>query len=77
MLLEFLRTDLARVIKEEKKKGGDGISIGKVKRCMVQILCGVDTCHKNMIMHHDLKPSNLLIAHDGVLKLMKLTSEIW
>ena len=44
---------------------------------MVQILYGVDACHKNMIVHHNLKPSNLLIAHDGVLKLMKITSEIW
>jgi serine/threonine protein kinase len=40
-----------------------------VKRWMVQILWGVDVCHRNMIVHRDLKPSNLLVSDDGVLKL--------
>ncbi|XP_050217216.1 cyclin-dependent kinase F-1 [Mercurialis annua] len=67
LALEFLRTDLAAVIKSGKKN--NGISAGEVKRWMVQILCGVDACHRNMIVHRDLKPSNLLISDDGVLKL--------
>ncbi|KDP33697.1 hypothetical protein JCGZ_07268 [Jatropha curcas] len=66
LVLEFLRTDLAAVIKEGKK---NGISVGEVKRWMVQILCGVDACHRNMIVHRDLKPGNLLISEDGILKL--------
>lgn len=73
LVLEFLRTDLATVIAESKKKregGGDrGISVGEIKRWMVQILCGVDACHRNTIVHRDLKPGNLLIGDDGVLKL--------
>ncbi|EEF48229.1 cyclin-dependent kinase F-1 [Ricinus communis] len=66
LVLEFLRTDLAAVIKQGKK---NGISVGEVKRWMVQILCGVDACHRNTIVHRDLKPSNLLISDDGRLKL--------
>ncbi|KAJ9183939.1 hypothetical protein P3X46_007733 [Hevea brasiliensis] len=69
LVLEFLRTDLAAVIKEGKKNGGAGVSVGEVKRWMVQILCGVDACHRNMIVHRDLKPGNLLISDDGFLKL--------
>lgn len=73
LVLEFLRTDLATVIAESKKKregGGDrGISVGEIKRWMVQILSGVDACHRNTIVHRDLKPGNLLIGDDGVLKL--------
>lgn len=68
LVLEFLRTDLAAVIKEGKKKE-NGIGVGEVKRWMVQMLCGVDACHRNMIVHRDLKPGNLLISDDGVLKL--------
>ncbi|KAJ8768611.1 hypothetical protein K2173_023515 [Erythroxylum novogranatense] len=67
LVLEFLRTDLAAVIKEAKRNGGVGV--GEVKRWMIQILSGVDACHRNMIVHRDLKPSNLLISDDGVLKL--------
>jgi serine/threonine protein kinase len=70
LVLEFLRTDLAAVIKQgEKRDDGVGVSVGEVKRWMVQILCGVDACHRNMIVHRDLKPSNLLVSDDGVLKL--------
>ncbi|GMI74601.1 CYCLIN-DEPENDENT KINASE F;1, CDK-activating kinase 1AT [Hibiscus trionum] len=36
---------------------------------MLQILCGVDACHRNMIVHRNLKPVNLLVSDDGLLKL--------
>ena len=75
LVLEFLKTDLATVIAEAKKRGSDGgesgwrLAVDEVKRWMIQILSGLDACHRNMIVHRDLKPSNLLIADDGVLKL--------
>ncbi|CAA7046757.1 unnamed protein product [Microthlaspi erraticum] len=76
IVLEFLRTDLAAVIRDAKrrKKGSgaeksDGFSVGEIKRWMIQILSGVDACHRNLIVHRDLKPGNLLISDDGVLKL--------
>ena len=75
LVLEFMRTDLATVIAEAKKRGSDGVesgrglAVGEVKRWMIQILSGLDACHRNMIVHRDLKPSNLLISDDGVLKL--------
>ncbi|OIW10009.1 hypothetical protein TanjilG_32749 [Lupinus angustifolius] len=67
LVLEFLRTDLATVISDAAKERT--LSVGEIKRWMIQILCGVDTCHRNMIVHRDLKPANLLISDDGVLKL--------
>ncbi|XP_052198505.1 cyclin-dependent kinase F-1 [Diospyros lotus] len=67
LVLEFLPTDLASVVSEAKKDGG--ISAGEIKRWIIQILSGVDACHRNSIVHRDLKPSNLLISADGVLKL--------
>ncbi|POO00905.1 Serine/threonine protein kinase [Trema orientale] len=69
LVLEFLRTDLASVIREAKKREDGGIGLGELKRWILQILSGVDACHRSMIVHRDLKPSNLLISDDGVLKL--------
>ncbi|XP_010249663.1 PREDICTED: cyclin-dependent kinase F-1-like [Nelumbo nucifera] len=69
LVLEFLTTDLASVIKEAKRNWDNGISVGEIKRWMIQILHGVDACHRNSIVHRDLKPANLLISSDGVLKL--------
>ncbi|KAF3646863.1 Cyclin-dependent kinase F-1 [Capsicum annuum] len=68
LVLEYLPTDLGCVIREAKK-WENGLSLGEIKRWMVQILCGVDACHRNSIVHRDLKPSNLLISDDGMLKL--------
>ena len=68
LVLEFLRTDLASVIREAKRSWGR-LNPGEIKRWMVQILHGVDACHRNSIVHRDLKPSNLLISDNGVLKL--------
>ncbi|KAD6118974.1 hypothetical protein E3N88_10245 [Mikania micrantha] len=68
LVLEYLTTDLASVIRRAKKEW-NGLSIGEIKRWIVQILLAVDACHRSSIIHRDLKPSNLLISADGVLKL--------
>lgn len=68
LVLEYLPTDLDCLIREAKK-WENGLSFGEIKRWMMQILSGVDACHRNSIVHRDLKPSNLLISSDGILKL--------
>lgn len=67
LVLEFLPTDLDAVI-SDAKRGGE-IAIGQVKQWMLQILRGIEACHRSSIVHRDLKPSNLLISADGILKL--------
>ncbi|KAK6944952.1 LOW QUALITY PROTEIN: Protein kinase domain [Dillenia turbinata] len=65
--LGYLKSDLATVIKEakrEKERGEREMSVGEIKRWM-----GVDACHRNSIVHRDLKTSTLLISEDDVLKL--------
>lgn len=69
LVLEFLRTDLASVIRDANRNREGGIPIGETKQWMIQILRGLDACHRNSIVHRDLKPSNLLISEEGVLKL--------
>ena len=33
------------------------------------MLKGIEVCHKSKILHRDLKPQNLLISKEGILKL--------
>lgn len=71
LVLEFLPSDLATVIKEAKRRrdGGSPVGVGELKQWLMQVLRGVDDCHRSMVVHRDLKPSNLLVSEAGVLKL--------
>ncbi|XP_078144155.1 cyclin-dependent kinase 11B isoform X2 [Centroberyx gerrardi] len=42
---------------------------GEVKTLMIQLLRGVHHLHDNWILHRDLKTSNLLLSHKGILKI--------
>lgn len=46
---------------------------------MIQLLRGVKHLHDNWILHRDLKTSNLLLSHAGILKVSPagLTCESW
>ena len=41
---------------------------------MIQLLSGVKHLHDNWILHRDLKTSNLLLSHAGILKVSPYTS---
>lgn len=51
---------------------------------MIQLLRGVRHLHDNWILHRDLKTSNLLLSHKGILKVgyddffyLQEISEMW
>ncbi|KAH9625022.1 hypothetical protein KSS87_008089 [Heliosperma pusillum] len=73
LVLEYLPTDLASVISDGKRRREkeSGISVGEIKRWMIQILLGVDACHRSNIVHRDLKPSNLLVSAHGARILLE------
>jgi cell division cycle 2-like protein len=45
------------------------LASGEVKTLMIQLLRGVRHLHDNWILHRDLKTSNLLLSHKGILKV--------
>lgn len=40
-----------------------------IKAYMRMLLQGMEHCHKNWIVHRDMKPGNILIGADGTLKI--------
>ncbi|KAJ8479724.1 hypothetical protein OPV22_023451 [Ensete ventricosum] len=62
LVLEFLPADLAAVIRDAKRAGA--VAVGEVKQWMIQILRGLEACHRSSVVHRDLKPSSLLISAD-------------
>ena len=45
--------------------------LGEVKTLLLQLLRAVFHLHDNWILHRDLKTSNLLLSHKGILKVVE------
>lgn len=65
LVLEFLETDLELVIKDRSLV----FLPADIKSWIAMTFRGLEFCHRNFILHRDLKPNNLLIAADGQLKI--------
>ncbi|KAI0255934.1 Pkinase-domain-containing protein [Lactifluus subvellereus] len=65
LVLEFLDTDLEMIIKDRSLV----FLPADIKSWMAMTFRGLEFCHRNFILHRDLKPNNLLIASDGQLKI--------
>ena len=65
LIMEFCEYDLEKLLlKREISLMG-----GEIKNLMQQLLAGVSYLHGKGIMHRDMKPSNILLNKQGVLKL--------
>jgi cyclin-dependent kinase len=65
LVFEFLDLDLQKYM----EAAGGVLDAATVQHFMRQLLLGIEYCHYRMVLHRDLKPQNLLISRDRVLKL--------
>jgi len=65
-VFEFLQQDLKSFL---DACGEKGMEMYTVKSFLYQLFRGIAFCHKNHVLHRDLKPQNLLISVGGELKI--------
>jgi cyclin-dependent kinase 7 len=63
--MDFMDTDLEIIIKDPTIV----LTGPNIKAYILQTLLGLEYLHKNWILHRDIKPNNLLINRQGVLKI--------
>ena len=66
LVLEFAATNLRQLLTNH------ALSRGHVKAIMRMLIGGLKHLHGNGVVHRDVKPSNLLVATDGTLKIADL-----
>jgi len=66
LVFEYLDQDLKKCL---DNCGDSGLGAATVKSYLYQLLQGIAYCHQHRVLHRDLKPQNLLINHEGELKL--------
>lgn len=65
LVFEIMETDLEQILQERKI----WLSFAHIKAYILMTLKGVEYLHKNFILHRDLKPNNLLLDKNNVLKI--------
>jgi len=68
IVMDYVEHDLKSLMETMNKKS-QKFSLGEVKTLMLQLLSAVHHLHDNWILHRDLKTSNLLLSHAGILKV--------
>ena len=68
IVMDYVEHDLKSLMETMKSKNQVFIP-GEVKCLMQQLLRAVAHLHDNWILHRDLKTSNLLLSHRGILKV--------
>lgn len=67
LIFEFLAMDLKHYL--DKIKPGTYMDPELVKSYLYQINDAILFCHQRRVLHRDLKPQNLLITRDGLIKV--------
>ncbi|CAH0371848.1 unnamed protein product [Pelagomonas calceolata] len=71
LVLEYMKLgDLMQIMRGDAKRYRcDAMGEGPLWTCIRQVASGLDYLHAQSIVHGDIKPQNLLLGEDGVLKI--------
>lgn len=53
----------------ELEEHPNGVGDNQIKRIIYQVLSAVEFCHKHNCIHRDVKPENILVTKNGIVKL--------
>ncbi|PIK48275.1 putative cyclin-dependent kinase-like 2 [Apostichopus japonicus] len=56
-------------ILDELERYPSGLDEQTVRKCLWQVLKGIEFCHVHNIIHRDIKPENILVSKSGIVKL--------
>lgn len=73
MVMEYIKGKTLEKILEKEKILDVKTAVDFIK----QTAFGMDHAHKNRIIHRDLRPSNIMIAEDGTLKITDFGTSAW
>ena len=68
LVMEYVEHDLKALI-DQLRERGKKFTTGQIKTLTLQLLSGLSFMHDNWMIHRDLKTSNLLLSHKGILKV--------
>lgn len=68
LVMEYVEHDMKSLM-DSMHSRQKNFTIGQVKTLLHQLLSGVAHMHDEWILHRDLKTSNLLLSHKGILKI--------
>eukprot|EP00736_Rhodelphis_marinus_P002871 Rmarinus@m.13599 len=64
VVTEFARGELFQILEDDQQ-----LPESVVQTIAKQLICALDYLHSNRIIHRDMKPQNILIGYDGLVKL--------
>ena len=65
LVFDFMDTDLEKIIQDSNII----LTAGHIKKYMLMTLQGMEYLHSRWVLHRDIKPNNLLLNRQGVLKI--------
>ncbi|KAK6103138.1 Protein kinase domain family protein [Brugia pahangi] len=68
LVMEYVEHDMKSLM-DTMHSRGKRFRTGEIKTLLHQLLSGVAHMHDEWILHRDLKTSNLLLSHKGILKI--------
>ena len=69
MFMEYLK---GGSLQDLLKSRSDPLTEAEAKTVMLQVLDAIAYCHKNKIVHRDIKPHNILLCEENDLTKIKL-----
>ncbi len=70
LIEEYIGGETLRDMIDRRETGKEHFDDGKIKDILIQLCRGLSLLHSHGIIHRDVKPANIMITNDGIVKLI-------